>query len=76
MTHALTPAAVADAILAGRDDALDDATMTRWLAGEVDVWDLMAAADRVRRLHPRAHRRHRRLYVTGAGPRQNRRPPF
>lgn len=44
-----TPAAIADEILAGNEAALDEATMTSWLAGEANVWDLMAAADRVRR---------------------------
>jgi biotin synthase len=48
MTH-VSPAAVADAILAGDDAALDEATLTAWLSGEADVWELMAAADRLRR---------------------------
>lgn len=49
MTDLRSPAAVADEILAGNDAALDEATMTAWLAGEADVWELMAAADRIRR---------------------------
>lgn len=49
MTELRSPAAVADEILAGNDAALDEATLTAWLAGEVDVWELMAAADRIRR---------------------------
>ncbi|MCA9697199.1 MAG: hypothetical protein KC431_06725, partial [Myxococcales bacterium] len=44
-----SPAAIADRIIAGELDALDETTLTRWLAGEGSVWDLMAAADRVRR---------------------------
>ncbi len=45
-----TPAAIADAILAGNEAALDEATMVRWLASDgPSVWDLMAAADRLRR---------------------------
>lgn len=50
------PAAVADAILAGTLDALDAPGLLAYLAGtdgdpsqRVDVWELMAAADRVRR---------------------------
>ena len=49
MTATPSPAAVADRILAGDLDALDEATLTAWLAGGAEVWDLMAAADRVRR---------------------------
>jgi biotin synthase len=49
MTAPRSPAAVADAILAGDDAALDEATMCAWLAGDADVWELMAAADRLRR---------------------------
>ncbi len=49
MTELRSPAAVADEILAGNDAALDEATMTAYLAGEADVWELMAAADRIRR---------------------------
>ena len=44
-----SPHAVADRVLAGELDALDRATLERWLAGEGDVWELMAAADRLRR---------------------------
>ncbi len=43
------PQAIADRILAGELDALDAPTLTRWLAGGVDAWDVIAAADRVRR---------------------------
>lgn len=49
MTDLRSPAAVADEVLAGNDAALDEATMTAWLAGAADVWELMAAADRIRR---------------------------
>jgi biotin synthase len=49
MTELRSPAAVADEILAGNDAALDEATLTAWLAGEASVWELMGAADRVRR---------------------------
>ncbi len=44
-----SPADIADQIIAGQLDALDEPTLTRWLAGEGDIWELMAAADRVRR---------------------------
>ncbi|NVB42630.1 biotin synthase BioB [Pseudenhygromyxa sp. WMMC2535] len=43
------PSTIADRIIAGELDALGEATLTRYLAGEGSVWDLMAAADRVRR---------------------------
>ena len=43
------PAALADRILAGDDRAVDSAALLAWLSGDVDVWELMAAADRVRR---------------------------
>ncbi len=43
------PQAIADRILAGELDALDPASLTRYLAGEYDTWELIAAADRVRR---------------------------
>lgn len=46
---AVSPADIADQILNGKLDALDELTLTRWLSGEVDTWELMAAADRVRR---------------------------
>jgi biotin synthase len=49
MTEPRSPASVAEAILAGDDAALDEATMSAWLAGGADVWELMAAADRLRR---------------------------
>ena len=49
MTEPLSPAAVADAILSGQNDALDEATLAAWLGGEGEIWELMAAADRVRR---------------------------
>ena len=45
----LPPAVVADRILAGDESALDAQTLLAYLAGEVGVWDLMNAADRVRR---------------------------
>ena len=43
------PQTLADRVLAGELDAVDTATLTRWLAGEGDVWELIAAADRIRR---------------------------
>lgn len=43
------PHAIADRILAGDLHALDGETLGRWLAGEGDLWELMAAADRLRR---------------------------
>jgi biotin synthase len=43
------PQTLADRVLAGELDAVDAATLTRWLAGEGDVWELIAAADRIRR---------------------------
>jgi biotin synthase len=43
------PHDVADRILDGDPAALDGATLTRYLAGEGDLWELMAAADRLRR---------------------------
>ncbi len=43
------PATIADAILAGRLDALEPSGLRAYLGGEVDVWDVMSAADRVRR---------------------------
>ncbi|PRQ07666.1 biotin synthase BioB [Enhygromyxa salina] len=49
MTEPRSPAAVADQILAGNSAALDQATLTAWLGEDVEVWELMAAADRVRR---------------------------
>jgi biotin synthase len=49
MSEPRTPAAVADAVLAGDEAALDEATLGAWLAGDADVWELMAAADRLRR---------------------------
>lgn len=49
MTEPRSPAAVADQILAGNAAALDEATLAAWLGGEAEVWELMAAADRVRR---------------------------
>ncbi len=45
----LHPREVADRVLAGDDAALDHATLTRYLAGEAELGDLMAAADRLRR---------------------------
>lgn len=43
------PAVLADRILAGDDRAVDSAALLTLLSAEVDVWDLMSAADRVRR---------------------------
>ena len=43
------PATFADRILAGNDSAVDSAAMLSFLSPETDVWELMAAADRVRR---------------------------
>ncbi len=45
------PQVFADRILAGELAALDFATLTRYFAGEVDAWDMISAADRVRRSH-------------------------
>lgn len=44
-----SPHAIADRILAGDLHALGESTLVRWLAGEGDLWELMAAADRLRR---------------------------
>ncbi len=49
-----TPAVIASQVLGAdgappRLDALDEATLTAYLSGAVSVWDLMAAADRLRR---------------------------
>jgi len=41
--------AYVDRILAGNDHAVEPATMLDLLAGKVDTWELMNAADRVRR---------------------------
>lgn len=49
MSELRSPAAVADAILAGDAAALDQATLTAYLSGATNVWELMAAADRLRR---------------------------
>ena len=43
------PAAYADRILEGNDRAVDQETLLRFLSGDVDVWALMNAADRIRR---------------------------
>lgn len=43
------PHAIADRILGGEWDALDAATLVRYLSGEGELGDLMAAADRLRR---------------------------
>lgn len=43
------PRAIADRILAGEPDALGHAELVRLFAGEGDVWELIAAADRLRR---------------------------
>ncbi|MCB9752566.1 MAG: biotin synthase BioB [Myxococcales bacterium] len=50
----IAPARIADQILgtdgaAPQQNALDHATMTAYLSGAASVWDLMAAADRLRR---------------------------
>jgi biotin synthase len=44
-----SPHLIADRILAGDQSALDPATLERWLTGEGEIWELMAAADRLRR---------------------------
>ncbi|MEE9385717.1 MAG: biotin synthase BioB [Nannocystaceae bacterium] len=51
MTHSDLPApgAIADRVLSGDTQALDAPALERYLADEGDVWELMAAADRVRR---------------------------
>jgi biotin synthase len=41
-----SPHLIADRILAGDQSALDPATLERWLTGEGEIWELMAAADR------------------------------
>jgi biotin synthase len=43
------PYAYADRILDGNDHAVDTAAMLDFLKGDVDTWELMNAADRVRR---------------------------
>lgn len=43
------PSTIAAQILAGQADALSPETLQSYLQGDVDVWELMAAADRVRR---------------------------
>lgn len=43
------PGVIADRIIAGQHDALDRNTMVTYLSPEVNIWELMAAADRVRR---------------------------
>lgn len=45
----VAPAQHADRILAGDERAVDPAALLTLLSGELDVWDTMAAADRVRR---------------------------
>lgn len=45
----LSPAAYAERILAGDDRAVDADALLAFLSPPTDVWDLMAAADRVRR---------------------------
>jgi len=44
-----TPGTVADRIIDGDLHAADGASLLSWLRGDVQVWDLMNAADRVRR---------------------------
>lgn len=43
------PGAVADRIIDGDLHAADSASLLAWLSGQVDAWELMNAADRVRR---------------------------
>lgn len=43
------PAAYADRILAGDERAVDASTLLAFLGDDVDVWELMSAADRIRR---------------------------
>jgi biotin synthase len=43
------PAAHADRILAGEERAVDASTLLAFLSDDVDVWELMSAADRLRR---------------------------
>ncbi|MEM6996063.1 MAG: biotin synthase BioB [Myxococcota bacterium] len=43
------PGAVADRIIEGNLHAADATSALAWLGGDVDVWELMNAADRVRR---------------------------
>ncbi len=43
------PRQIADRILGGDLSALDASTLTAYFAGEFDVWELISAADRVRR---------------------------
>ena len=45
----ISPADLADRIIAGEDAAVDLDTLTRLFAGEASTWDIMAAADRIRR---------------------------
>jgi biotin synthase len=45
----LSPNAHADRILEGNDHAVDSQAMLAFLLGDVDTWELMNAADRVRR---------------------------
>ncbi|MGB1277019.1 MAG: biotin synthase BioB, partial [Nannocystaceae bacterium] len=45
----LAPSTVVERVLSGDPAALDGATLTRYLAGEGELEDLMAAADRLRR---------------------------
>ncbi|MBC8073254.1 MAG: biotin synthase BioB [Deltaproteobacteria bacterium] len=47
-TDGWAPAIVADRILAGEPGALPSAGLHAYLAGEVDVWELIAAAGRIR----------------------------
>ena len=46
---AQAPARCADRILAGEDDALSPQELLSYLSDEVELWDLLQAADRVRR---------------------------
>lgn len=50
-TGPATPAAFTDEILAGNTDALDEASLVAFLAGAGEVWELISAADRVRRAY-------------------------
>ncbi len=44
-----SPSQIADRIIAGELDALDESTLVAWLEGHVNTWELLSAADRVRR---------------------------
>lgn len=48
-SEVLPPIAIADRVIAGEDHALPPEGLLSYLRGDVDVWDVMNAADRVRR---------------------------